>query len=144
MLIECPECKKMISDKATMCPNCGFPINKIQKQNDNDHEALYVLHQNGILDFYKKIGEIHNLNTLTEIKEYIDKNPNLKKEYDLAVSNNKKTDFNNTPKCPTCGSTNIQKISTTERAVKTALFGVIGAVDDAGKTYKCENCGSKF
>lgn len=48
------------------------------------------------------------------------------------------------PKCPICGSTNIKKITITTRAVKTATFGVAGAVDDAGKTYKCENCGSKF
>lgn len=25
-LIECPECGKMVSDKAEDCPNCGFPI----------------------------------------------------------------------------------------------------------------------
>lgn len=30
------------------------------------------------------------------------------------------------------------------RTVKTAVFGVVGAVDDAGRTYKCGNCGSKF
>ena len=50
----------------------------------------------------------------------------------------------NVPKCPVCGSTSLKKISLTTRAVKTAAFGTIGAIDDAGKTYKCENCGSKF
>ena len=25
-LINCPECKKEISDKAASCPNCGNPI----------------------------------------------------------------------------------------------------------------------
>lgn len=48
------------------------------------------------------------------------------------------------PQCPICGSFNIQKITIGSRAAKTAVFGVIGAVDDAGKTYKCENCGSRF
>lgn len=51
---------------------------------------------------------------------------------------------NNIPKCPICGSTNINKITLTIRAVKTAAFGVVGAVDDAGKTWKCGNCGSRF
>lgn len=51
---------------------------------------------------------------------------------------------NNVPKCPICGSTNINKITLTTRAVKTATFGVVGAVDDAGKTWKCGNCGSRF
>ena len=27
-LISCPECKKEISDQATSCPHCGFPIAK--------------------------------------------------------------------------------------------------------------------
>jgi len=27
-LINCPECKKEISDMAESCPNCGFPIAK--------------------------------------------------------------------------------------------------------------------
>ena len=26
-LIKCPECGKEISDKASACPNCGYPIN---------------------------------------------------------------------------------------------------------------------
>ena len=26
MLIECPECKKQVSDKAAKCPGCGYPI----------------------------------------------------------------------------------------------------------------------
>ena len=50
----------------------------------------------------------------------------------------------NKPKCPTCKSTNLKKISVSTRAVKTSLFGIFGAMDDAGKTYKCNNCGSKF
>lgn len=49
-----------------------------------------------------------------------------------------------TPKCPICGSRNLEKISFGTRAVKTAVFGTAGAMDDAGKTYKCRDCGSKF
>lgn len=32
-LIYCPECKKQISDKAKSCPNCGFPINELPRNN---------------------------------------------------------------------------------------------------------------
>ncbi len=49
-----------------------------------------------------------------------------------------------TPLCPICGSRNLEKISFGTRALKTAVFGTAGAIDDAGKTYKCGNCGSKF
>ena len=31
-LIKCPECGKQISDKAVSCPNCGFPLSEIRKE----------------------------------------------------------------------------------------------------------------
>lgn len=48
----------------------------------------------------------------------------------------------NLPTCPTCGSTNIQKISGTKRWLSTGLFGL--ASSDVGKTMKCKNCGYKW
>ena len=48
----------------------------------------------------------------------------------------------NTPKCPTCGSTNIQKISGTKRWITTGLFGL--ASSNFGKTMECKNCGYKW
>lgn len=50
----------------------------------------------------------------------------------------------NIPKCPICQSTSLSKISAVKKATKISLFGVYGAVDDAGKTYKCNNCGSEW
>ena len=46
------------------------------------------------------------------------------------------------PKCPTCGSTNIQKISGTKRWLSTGLFGI--ASSDVGKSMVCKNCGYKW
>lgn len=47
------------------------------------------------------------------------------------------------PKCPICGSTNLFKITTAHKVGKIALFGIFG-MGDNGKTWKCNNCGSKF
>lgn len=33
-LIKCPECQNEVSDKATSCPHCGFPIHNVE-ENDN-------------------------------------------------------------------------------------------------------------
>lgn len=49
----------------------------------------------------------------------------------------------NIPKCPICGSFNLSKITTTKKVAKIALFGIFG-MGDNGKTWKCNNCGSKF
>jgi len=95
------------------------------------------------------------------IKEYIKTSPEFDKYlfdhsdedlYNRCMENKAKPEHGKaileeqarTPKYPGCGSTNINKITIGSRAIKTAAFGVIGAVDNAGKTYKCESCGSKF
>lgn len=40
MLIKCPECGKDISDQASSCPHCGYPIKEaryiVEKYNDED------------------------------------------------------------------------------------------------------------
>lgn len=48
----------------------------------------------------------------------------------------------NIPKCPTCGSTNIEKISTTSKTIGFVAVGVFSS--NFGKTMHCKNCGSKF
>lgn len=49
----------------------------------------------------------------------------------------------NLPKCPSCGSTDLKKISVPGKVLKVKLFGLLGT-GDLGKTYKCNNCGVKF
>ena len=48
----------------------------------------------------------------------------------------------NTPKCPTCGSTNVEKISTTKKAIGFVAVGVFSS--NFGKTMHCKNCGYKW
>lgn len=53
------------------------------------------------------------------------------------------TNWKNQPKCPVCSSTNIHKISLTNKAASTIAFGVLAA-GYVSKTYKCDTCGAKF
>lgn len=48
----------------------------------------------------------------------------------------------NKPKCPTCQSTNVVRISTTAKVVNTAMFGIFGT--KRHKQWHCNNCGSDF
>lgn len=41
-LIKCPECGKEISDKATLCPNCGYPISQISEDMSGKQEMHLV------------------------------------------------------------------------------------------------------
>jgi hypothetical protein len=38
-LINCTECKKEISDKATACPSCGAPVKEINVFNANKNQS---------------------------------------------------------------------------------------------------------
>ena len=57
----------------------------------------------------------------------------------IAKTNNTQS---NTPKCPTCGSTNVKHISTLNRAVSIGVFGLFSS--KIGKNYECLNCKSKW
>lgn len=48
----------------------------------------------------------------------------------------------NIPKCPTCGSTNIEKISTVKKAFGFAMVGLLSS--NFGKTMYCKNCDYKW
>ena len=49
---------------------------------------------------------------------------------------------NQIPKCPTCKSSAVQKISNTKKGFKMLAFGLFS--DDFGKTFECRNCGYKW
>ena len=59
------------------------------------------------------------------------------------IANAQAQEWLNKPKCPICNSTNLSKLSNVGKVAKVGLFGIFGA-GDIGKTWKCNNCGSKF
>lgn len=91
---------------------------------------------NNLVEKKRKLGK--------ELAEFHHKQSCEQQAKNLARMQKEKNKQNCVPKCPICGSYNVNKITISSRAIKTAVFGVVGAVDDAGKTYKCSNCGSKF
>lgn len=58
------------------------------------------------------------------------------------VVEQKKIKQSNTPKCPTCSSTNIKKVSGTSKAVSVAMFGLLS--QKVKKTFHCNNCGYEW
>ena len=70
-------------------------------------------------------------------------------EYQLKISQfkasllqTKVVDDSNKPHCPTCGSTNIEKISFGKKAFGGAMFGIFSS--DVRNTMHCKNCGAKW
>lgn len=48
----------------------------------------------------------------------------------------------NKPKCPTCSSTSVKKISTMSKVAGATMFGLFSKT--ARSQFKCENCGYKW
>lgn len=48
----------------------------------------------------------------------------------------------NRPTCPTCGSTNVEKISAAAKVGGAAMFGLLSKT--ARSQFKCKNCGYKW
>lgn len=153
----CLNCSQISYKDDNSCPICG---NKFTKVGITDSLKLNHMDRQQIIKWAeKKIGHPLNKEDLAKQQKHIDKvlqefnqrkeaeQAKLKEVREAKLKQRTQQILDRTnciPKCPICGSTNINKITLTTRAVKTATFGVVGAVDDAGKTWRCGNCGSKF
>lgn len=82
--------------------------------------------------------EIKN-NPLFDEEKYMFRTNKHKETLDNVFYKNKNTDI---PKCPTCGSTDINKISTTSKVIGAATFGLLSKT--AKSQFKCNNCGYKW
>ena len=60
----------------------------------------------------------------------------------IARANAVAREWQNKPKCPTCQSQNLKKISATSKAVNTAVWGIFGI--KRHKTFHCNNCGYEW
>ena len=141
-------------DDVIICPICG---SKFTKVNITDAIKLECMSRQQTIKWVeKKVGHPLNEDVLAKKRKHTDavlnefnqtQQAKVKAQQEAKLRQIKSQALDkvtNIPKCPICGSTNINKITLTTRAVKTAAFGVVGAVDDAGKTWKCGNCGSRF
>ena len=155
MLIICPECNKEISDKSKVCIHCGFPITEIEQDNiciidgiPRDLTEQLKNLDNPSYKPYKKFGEwglgIREADTLHRILEQTRSVP---KEFNSMCTEKYRKELtklkqDNIPKCPTCSSTNIKKISTTSKVTDTVVFGLFGT--KRHKTFHCSKCGYEW
>jgi predicted RNA-binding Zn-ribbon protein involved in translation (DUF1610 family) len=49
----------------------------------------------------------------------------------------------NAPRCPSCGSGNLQRVKGSEKVASAAMVGVF-ALGKMGKEWRCQNCGVMF
>lgn len=69
----------------------------------------------------------------------------MENEYNVSTNPQPSTPTTNSqyiPKCPTCQSPNVEKISLSSKVVGGALFGLFSS--NVRKTMHCKNCGYKW
>lgn len=170
-LIKCTECNQDVSEFAEKCPNCGCPIDVI-KQNSNIEDEIeghlytivngkkkdvtyfvnailsedYKKDTDSLITFYKKVRDDLNISRNDLFIKLVKECNDAPKEFNCESM----TDFHNKqraiqsskPKCPTCGSVNISKISATSKAIGAIGFGLLSKT--ARSQFKCNKCGYKW
>ena len=143
-----------------LCKNCGKTIDYTQSEAETaecscKHTDYIYLGVNPV-QYYKMSDSSKDRliqkklkltqNQFEELKVEWSK---IRKEVDskyyaqrLEQRNEQRRVSQNTPKCPTCGSTNIEKISTTKKAIGFVAVGVFSS--NFGKTMHCKQCGYKW
>lgn len=171
-LIKCTECGKEFSDKAEYCPNCNYPtrdiINDIYKNSntlcvddliydvsgivkllaDDERDNAYAIAAEMIP--HKISGEISSildyLNQGIFLPWYKDEFGYLRNqilEQQITLKEQRiKNQQPNIPQCPTCHSTNIERISSGKKTGGFLGLGVLNS--NFKKTFKCNNCGYKW
>lgn len=127
----CPKCGD-VGDDLNICPYCG------EKQIRTKYTLIDLLEQDDI-DDEKIVDEYARCSPLFDEDLYRSR---INKEKLLQQASLDKQREQNTPKCPTCGSTNVEKISTTKKAIGFVTVGVFSS--NFGKTMHCKNCGYKW
>ena len=91
-----------------------------------------------------KVKELTNCTDEISIKIISELNKGIAPLSPAEIARNRQEaqDLLNKPKCPTCNSTNLKKISTTSKVVNTAVFGIFGT--KRFKQFHCNNCGYEW
>lgn len=134
-LITCPECNKQISEYAEACPNCGYPIKNIKVKHDIPESILCPICGRKNVKESLSNSNMHCKVCGADLS-------NLDKLKDQIKQNQQQSTQQNPPKCPTCGSTNIEKISVGKKIGGSMLFGLFSS--DVKNTMHCKDCGAKW
>ena len=140
---ECPTCGSKYPDDFDICNACEVQL--------IDHKIAKEIHDYGVDNkkLQKKYPEECRivLESRIKIKE---RRRNSYKPSSVTISqsampNKSKIEPIQTkdiPKCPTCGSINIKRITTLDRAISIGFLGLLSG--DIGKNYECLNCKAKW
>lgn len=135
MIYWCIDCESSSKNENSFCEKCNSTnVVDITGSNISIGDILMLKEISCNKDFLQAMIELKE----KDIIEYTAKLGQFKSQ----VIEQKNNETDNRPKCPTCNSTNIEKISVGKKAVGGFMFGLLSS--DVRKTMHCKNCGYKW
>lgn len=133
----CPKCGRFSEGSLyyLKCDYCGSTMAQTDLTMD---EWISVLMKKDAFSFVEDMANKYGNNQFSE--EMF--NARMGHNRSNSHTGEQKKEETNVPKCPTCGSTKIRKISGTKRAASILGFGILS--NNIGKTYECLNCKYKW
>lgn len=105
------------------CKICGSKNNYLIE--NNGRKSLFCEDCNNFEDIYVS----------DKLKQYWEEQAKVEEQVKIKQAQN-------IPKCPTCQSTNIKRVSGTSKAVSVAMFGLLS--QKVKKQFHCNNCGYEW
>lgn len=129
--MKCPFCNSSLIDTNLEVEDFSA-IEIASNENRQLLETMITLHNEDIIEFETKMCQFR-LSSKQTVSQWKQEREQAKIQKQPEV---------NIPKCPTCGSTNIQKISGLSKAGSVALWGVFSR--KVHKQWHCNGCGSEW
>lgn len=146
-------------EKRYYCPFCAHIQDNVgTKICERCHRLTEMIELKYNISYYRELSNNQFCGRVTALqlmRMEAEANPQFDKELDEKLSQKSKKKLDefyanmsklspnpNVPKCPTCGSTNISKISNLRRGIHGATFGLFSKT--ARSQFECKNCGYKW
>lgn len=143
-----------LTDEVWLCSNKECDAAWYVKHGDMPSRKLCYACDSNIIKTPLLVEEYAYITLISEDRDFIDAMIELKQK-DIIEFKTKIAQFkaqvdaqeerksqSNIPKCPTCGSTNIEKISSGKKMSGAFLFGIFSS--DIRNTMHCKDCGAKW
>lgn len=130
----CPKCGKITMVNEEQCLFCGHQM--------NETKYTFKEYLNDTTNIKQKIQKDYIANSPEFDEELAKKREEENDKVIHGRGTHTSTQQKNVPKCPTCGSTNIKRITTLNRAVSIGTLGLLSG--KIGKNYECLDCKAKW
>lgn len=141
MVMWCDICGAKLENGETLseCPECLCPFENVDKNSPRKEFKSPIPDGNLVKaistdeNFMKAMTELYENNPIEYQLKISQFKANLKQQ-----ESSKPKEEDNKPKCPTCGSTNLSKVSTMSKAGSVFMWGLFS--QKVKKTWHCNNC----